>query len=53
MITHPDSEENRKPGCCHENHGHKDMKTAMQDQHPELEIVRAALDQDPAVEKRV
>ena len=28
--------------------GHKDVKTA----HPELEIVRAALDQDTAVEKR-
>jgi hypothetical protein len=26
--------------------GHKDVKTAMQYQHPELEIVRAALDQD-------
>ncbi len=32
--------------------GHKDVKTAMQYQHPELEIVRAALDQDTAVEKR-
>ena len=32
--------------------GHKDVKTAMQYQHPELEIVRAALDQDIAVEKR-
>ena len=32
--------------------GHKDVKTAMQYQHPELEIVRAALDQDSAVEKR-
>ena len=31
---------------------HKDVKTAMQYQHPELEIVRAALDQDTAVEKR-
>jgi integrase len=30
--------------------GHKDVKTAMQYQHPELEIVRAALDQDTAVE---
>ncbi len=29
--------------------GHKDVKTAMQYQHPELEIVRAALDQDTAV----
>jgi integrase len=26
--------------------GHRDVKTAMQYQHPELEIVRAALDQD-------
>ena len=26
--------------------GRKDVKTAMQYQHPELEIVRAALDQD-------
>ena len=26
--------------------GHKDVKTAMQYQHPELEIVRAALDQE-------
>jgi len=26
--------------------GHKDVKTAMQYQHPELEIVRAALDHD-------
>jgi integrase len=26
--------------------GHKDVKTAMQYQHPELEIVRATLDQD-------
>ena len=25
--------------------GHKDVKTAMQYQHPELEIVRAALNQ--------
>ena len=32
--------------------GHKDVKTAMQYQHPELEIVRAALDHDTAVEKR-
>ncbi|HEY8670254.1 MAG TPA: tyrosine-type recombinase/integrase [Terriglobales bacterium] len=32
--------------------GQKDVKTAMQYQHPELEIVRAALDQDTAVEKR-
>jgi len=32
--------------------GHKDVKTAMQYQHPELEIVRAVLDQDTAVEKR-
>jgi integrase len=32
--------------------GHRDVKTAMQYQHPELEIVRAALDQDTAVEKR-
>lgn len=32
--------------------GHKDVKTAMQYQHPELEIVRAALDQDTTVEKR-
>jgi integrase len=32
--------------------GHRDVKTAMQYQHPELEIVRAALDQDTRVEKR-
>ncbi|HEY4841295.1 MAG TPA: tyrosine-type recombinase/integrase [Terriglobales bacterium] len=32
--------------------GHKGVKTAIQYQHPELEIVRAALDQDTAVEKR-
>jgi site-specific recombinase XerC len=32
--------------------GHKDVKTAMQYQHPELEIVRAALDQDTAADKR-
>jgi site-specific recombinase XerC len=32
--------------------GHRDVKTAMQYQHPELEIVRAALDQDTPVEKR-
>jgi len=32
--------------------GHKDVKTAMQYQHPELEIVRAALDQDTAAENR-
>ncbi|MGO9305414.1 MAG: tyrosine-type recombinase/integrase [Candidatus Korobacteraceae bacterium] len=32
--------------------GHKDVKTAMQYQHPELEIVRAALDNDTAVENR-
>jgi integrase len=31
---------------------HRDVKTAMQYQHPELEIVRAALDQDTAVENR-
>jgi site-specific recombinase XerD len=29
--------------------GHKDMKTAMQYQHPELEIVRIALNQSNAV----
>ena len=33
--------------------GHKDVKTAMQYQHPELEIVRAALVQDKVVEYRV
>ncbi len=33
--------------------GHKDVKTALQYQHPELEIVRAALDHHTAVEKRV
>ena len=32
--------------------GHKDVKTAMQYQHPELEIVRAALDHDTASETR-
>jgi hypothetical protein len=32
--------------------GHKDVKTALQYQHPELEIARAALDHDAAVEKR-
>ena len=32
--------------------GHRDVKTAMQYQHPELEIVRPALDQDTTVEKR-
>lgn len=32
--------------------GHKNVKTAIQYQHPELEIVRAALDQGEAVEKR-
>jgi hypothetical protein len=32
--------------------GHKDVKTAMQYQHSELEVVRAALDQDATVEKR-
>lgn len=32
--------------------GHRDVKTAMQYQHPELEIVRLALDQDTAVENR-
>lgn len=32
--------------------GHKDVKTAMQYQHPELEIVRAALDHDAAAENR-
>jgi integrase len=32
--------------------GHKDVKTAMQYQHPELEIVRAALDHDTAAENR-
>ena len=32
--------------------GHKDVKTAMQYQHPELEIVRAALDNDTAAENR-
>ena len=33
--------------------GHKDVKTAMQYQQPELEIVRAAaLDHETAVEKR-
>jgi len=32
--------------------GHRDVKTAMQYQHPELEIVRAALDQDTPAENR-
>ena len=32
--------------------GHRDVKTAMQYQHPELEIVRAALDHDTATERR-
>jgi hypothetical protein len=32
--------------------GHKEVKTAMHYQHPELEVVRAALDHDTAVEKR-
>ena len=30
--------------------GHRDVKTAMHYQHPELEIVRAALDYDPGAE---
>jgi integrase len=33
--------------------GHKDVRTAMQYQHPELEIVRAALDHNTATETRV
>jgi hypothetical protein len=33
--------------------GHKDVKTAMQYQHPELEIVRAALDLDAVAEHQV
>jgi len=33
--------------------GHRDVKTAMQYQHPELEIVRAALDQDESATTRV
>ena len=33
--------------------GHKDVKTAMQYQHPELEIVRAALDRSTATDSRV
>jgi integrase len=33
--------------------GHKDVKTAMQYQHPELEIVRAALDRNTATDIRV
>jgi integrase len=33
--------------------GHRDVKTAMQYQHPELEIVRAALDQDASATTRV
>jgi len=32
--------------------GHRDVKTAMQYQHPELEIVRTALDQDTPAENR-
>jgi len=32
--------------------GNHCVKTAMQYQHPELEIVRAALDQDTAVQNR-
>jgi site-specific recombinase XerD len=32
--------------------GHKDVKTAMQYQHPELEIVRTALDHDAAAENQ-
>ncbi len=33
--------------------GHKEVKTAMQYQQPELEISRAVLDQNAAVKKRV
>jgi hypothetical protein len=33
--------------------GHKDVKTAMQYQHPELEIVRRALNLDNSVAKQV
>ena len=33
--------------------GHRDVKTAMQYQHPELEIVRAALDHDTGADNRV
>jgi integrase len=33
--------------------GHKDVKTAMQYQHPELEIVRAALDGNPETAQAV
>jgi site-specific recombinase XerC len=32
--------------------GHRDVKTAMRYQHREIEIVRAALDQDTAFENR-
>jgi integrase len=32
--------------------GHRDGKTAMKYQHPELEIVRAALDHNTATEQR-
>jgi len=33
--------------------GHKDVKAAMQYQHPELEIVRAAQDHNTAMNIRV
>ena len=45
MITAPGFlKENRNLAAVMRTMGHKDVKTAMQYQHPELEIVRAALD---------
>jgi len=32
--------------------GHKDVKTAMQYQHPEVEVVRQALHHNNSIEKR-
>ena len=46
-LWYASSDANRQPCCRNENDGAPDVKTAMHYQHPELEIVRAALDYRP------
>jgi len=47
------SAENPQPSSRNENDGHRDVKTAMHCQQPELEIVRAALDYRPPTSETV
>jgi len=45
-LRHGSKQGFRKSGRGDEDHGTADVKTAMQYQHPELEIVRALLTKD-------